>query len=47
MPCNTKHNTVGEAILISDKLNFKIKTITRDQEGHFIKRKNQFIKHIK
>ena len=26
----------GEAILISDKIDFKIKTITRDREGHYI-----------
>jgi len=26
----------GVAILISDKVNFKTKTITRDKEGHYI-----------
>ena len=26
----------GVAILISDKIHFKIKTITRDKEGHYI-----------
>ena len=26
----------GGAILISDKIEFKIKTITRDKEGHYI-----------
>lgn len=41
MQYNTKHNTVGEATLISDKLNFTIRNVTRYQEGHFSKRKNQ------
>ena len=27
---------VGAAIVISDKIIFKIKTITRDKEGHYI-----------
>ena len=31
---NQKKN--GVAFLISDKINFKIKTITRDKEGHYI-----------
>lgn len=38
--CNTKYNTVVQAIL-SDKLNFTTRNVTRYQEGHFIKRKNQ------
>ena len=32
---NGKQNKAGVAILISDKINFKIK-ITRDKEGHYI-----------
>ena len=32
---NTKK--AGVAILISDKIDFKIKTVTRDKEGHYIK----------
>ena len=30
------HKKAGVAILISDKIDFKIKTITRDKKGHYI-----------
>jgi exonuclease III len=33
---NGPHKQAGEAILISDKLNFILKTIRRDNKGHFI-----------
>ena len=33
---NGNQKKAGVAILISDKLNFKIKTITRDKERHYI-----------
>ena len=33
---NGKQKEPGEAILISDKIDFKIKKITRDKEGHYI-----------
>ena len=33
---NGKQKKAGVAILISDKIDFKIKTITRDKEGHYI-----------
>ena len=33
---NGNKNKAGIAILISDKTDFKIKTITRDTEGHYI-----------
>ena len=33
---NGNQKKAGVAILISDKIDFKIKTITRDKEGHYI-----------
>ena len=33
---NRKEKKPGVAILVSDKIDLKIKTITRDKEGHFI-----------
>ena len=33
---NGKQKKAGVAILISDKIDFKIKKITRDNEGHYI-----------
>ena len=33
---NVNQKKAGVAILISDKRYFKIKTITRDKEGHYI-----------
>ena len=33
---NVNQKKAGVAILISDKIDFKIKTITRDKEGHYI-----------
>ena len=33
---NGKHKKAGVAILISDKIDLKIKKITRDKEGHYI-----------
>ena len=36
---NGNQKKAGVAILISDKIDFKIKTITRDKEGHYIKMK--------
>ena len=34
---NGNQKKAGVAILISDKIDFKIKTVTRDKEGHYIK----------
>ena len=33
---NRNQKKAGVAIFISDKMDFKIKTITRDKEGHYI-----------
>ena len=33
---NGNHKKAGVAILISDKIDFKIKTVIRDKEGHYI-----------
>ena len=35
-PANGNQKKAGVVILISDKTHFKIKTITRDKEGHYI-----------
>ena len=35
MPCKWKSNKAGVAVLISDTIDFKIKTITRDKERHY------------
>ena len=35
-PANGNQKKFGVAILISEKIDFKIKTITRDKEGHYI-----------
>ena len=33
---NGNQKKAGVAILISDKIDFKIKNVTRDKEGHYI-----------
>ena len=36
IPCKWKAKKAGVAILISDKIDLKIKKITRDKKGHYI-----------
>ena len=36
IPCKWKSKKTGVAILIIDKIDFKLKTIKRDKEGHYI-----------
>ena len=43
---NGNQKKAGVAILISDNIDFKIKTITRDKEGHYIMIKGSTKKKI-
>ena len=43
---NGNQKKAGVAILISDKKDFKIKTIPRDKEGHYIMIRDQSKKKI-
>ena len=36
MRANGNQKKAGVGILISDKIDFKVKTFTRDKEGHYI-----------
>ena len=36
IPCIWNSKKAGVAIFISHKIDFKIKTVTRDKEGHYI-----------
>ena len=36
IPSNGNQKKAGVAILISDKIDFKIKTLTTDKEGHYM-----------
>ena len=36
IPRKQRPKKAGVAILISDKINFKIKAVKRDKEGHYI-----------
>ena len=43
---NRNKKKVKAAIVISDKTDFKSKTITRKKEGYYIRKRSQFIKRI-
>ena len=43
---NGSQNKVGVATLISEKVDFKIKTITRDKEGHYIMIKESIQEYV-
>ena len=43
---NGNQKKAGVAILISDKIYFKIKTITRDKDGHYIMIKGSIQEYI-
>ena len=44
---NGNQKKVGVAILISEKIKFKIKTVTRDKERHYLMIKGSFKKEDK
>ena len=43
---NGNQKKAGVAILASDKIDFKIKTVTRDKEGHYIMIKGSIQENI-
>ena len=43
---NGKDRRAEIVILISDKINFKMKTIKRDKEGHYLIKKDPFKKRL-
>ena len=44
IPCNENENKAGVAILISNKIGFRTKTITRDKEEHYVTTKESIQK---
>ena len=43
---NGNHKNAGVAILVSDDIDFKIKTVTREKEGHYIRIKGSIQEYI-
>ena len=46
IPCKWNSKKAGVAILISDKIDFKIKNVTKDKEGHYIMIKGSIQEYI-
>lgn len=44
--CEWKWKKIGVAIFILDKLDFKTKTVIKDNESHYIMKRGQSIKKI-
>ena len=44
LQANENYRKAGVAILIANKIDFKIKKVTRDKEGHYIISKDQYKK---
>ena len=43
---NGNQKRAGVAILVSDKIDFKLKVVTRNKEGHYVMIKGQIIKRM-
>ena len=43
---NGDQKKAGVAIFISDKIDFEIKSVKRDKEGHYIMFKGSILEHI-
>ena len=46
VPCKRKRKESWIAILISNRINFKIKSVIRDKKGHYVMIKGSIQEHI-